>query len=390
MNMKQNYQGRFLCYEKELIRLRRHFHKNPELGLEEYETSSFIRNYLEKLGYEMKFVEPTGIIAELPDLKHREKLVVVRAEMDALPIKEKTGLAYASVNPGCMHACGHDAILASALILAKIISDEKETIPVRVRFLFEPAEEIGEGTIRMIQAGAMENPVPDAFLMFHYAADQTFGMAVHEGQASAMISGMQIEIEGKSSHWCQAEEGIDSIYGAALVCQAVHDLNKTYKRKGPCIVGMGMVHGGNYPNIIADHVELSGGIRAAYEEDFYGLKEQLEEKLVQIEGQTGTKIRMVFPKDPILAFANDPRYTEIAAEAGRKIFGDRFILEGEEELFLSGDNAYRYFQHTRGLFCVFLAAIPGEGHPLHHPCFGIDEKILPYSVEALYEILCRL
>ncbi|MCI5902534.1 MAG: amidohydrolase [Blautia sp.] len=374
-------------YEAELINLRRHFHRNPELGLEEFETSRFIRNYLEPLGYEIKGVDPTGLIAELPELRSRTRTVVLRAEMDGLPIQEKTGLAYASLRDGCMHACGHDAILASALILAKIISEEKEHFPVCVRFLFEPAEEIGEGTLRMLRAGALEDPVPDGFLMFHYAADQTYGMAVHEGQASAMISGMQITVDGKSSHWCQAEQGIDSIYGASLVCQAVHDLNETYVRKGPCIVGIGTVHGGNYPNIIADHVELTGGIRAAYEEDFYGMKNALEKELHRIEKQTGTHIRMVFPKDPILAFANDPEYTKIAAEVGRRIFKDRFLLEGEEELFLSGDNAYRYFQHTRGLFCVFLAAVPEKRYPLHHPCFVIDEKVLPDSVEALYEII---
>ena len=118
-----------------------------------------------------------------------------------------------------------------------------------------------------------------------------------------------------------------------------------------------------------------------------GLKSALEKELKRIEKQTGTRIRMVFPKDPILAFGNDPEYTKIAAEVGRRIFKDRFLLEGEEELFLSGDNAYRYFQHTRGLFCVFLAAVPQKRYPLHHPCFVIDEKVLPHSVEALYEII---
>ena len=102
-----------------------------------------------------------------------------------------------------MHACGHDGIVATALILAKILAKEKEQFPVKVRFLFEPAEEIGEGAKRMLSAGALE-PKPDAFLMFHYAVDMPFGMAVHEGQASAMINGMEIRVHGKSSHWCQA------------------------------------------------------------------------------------------------------------------------------------------------------------------------------------------
>lgn len=165
-------------YTEELLSLRRHFHQHPELALQEVKTSAFIRIYLEKLGYEITPVEPTGLIAELPSLKIRKRLIVLRAEMDALPIQEQTELPYASVNQGCMHACGHDFIIASALILAKIVAEEQRNFPVRIRFLFEPAEEIGEGAKRMIQAGALENPKADAFLMFHYATDMTLGMAV--------------------------------------------------------------------------------------------------------------------------------------------------------------------------------------------------------------------
>lgn len=124
-------------YTEELITLRHYFHQHPELALQEVETSAYIRKYLEKLGYEIVPIEPTGLIAELPSLRNREKLVVLRAEMDALPIQEQTNLPYASVNQGCMHACGHDMILAAALILAKIVAEEQrmqESFPVRLRF----------------------------------------------------------------------------------------------------------------------------------------------------------------------------------------------------------------------------------------------------------------
>ena len=190
-----NYQCKFEKYKEELIRLRRHFHRHPELGLQEFETSAFIQEYLGKLGYRFRIVEPTGIIAEHPCQDEAafagKKKVVLRAEMDALPIQEQTGLSYASENAGVMHACGHDGIVASALVLARILAEEGEDFPVRMRFLFEPAEEIGEGAKRMLAAGALDGE-PDIFLMFHYAVDQSFGMAVHEGQASAMINGMEI------------------------------------------------------------------------------------------------------------------------------------------------------------------------------------------------------
>ena len=169
--------------------------------------------------------------------------------------------------------------------------------------------------------------------------------------------------------------------------KALHDFNETYKGKGPCLIGIGTIHGGEYSNIITDLVTLRGNIRAAYEEDYQALDKRLKETLNEIEAKTGTRIELEYPKPAVLPFANDPELTRIAETAGRKIFGEQFLLEGEEQLFLSGDNAYRYFLHTKGLFSVFLAGIPDKGYPLHHPKFQIDEDILPYSLEALYEIL---
>lgn len=379
----------FSQYEEEVIRLRRHFHQYPELALQEFQTSVFIQKYLEELGYQVRHVPPTGLIAEHPCMKNREKMVVLRAEMDALPVQECTGLAYASRNKGCMHACGHDGILAVALTLAKILSGQKD-FPVAVRFLFEPAEEIGEGTVRMLDGGALDKDKgrkADGFLMFHYACDQPLGMAVHKGQASAMIGKMEILIKGKSSHWCQAEKGIDSIYAAGLVVQKVHEISRDYVGKGPHVAGIGTIHGGEYPNIISDQVKLVGNIRACYREDFEQLKKALEQAFHKVEEVTGAQVCLSFPKDPVLPFANDPTLTAIAADTGRTIFGSRFLLEGEDELFLTGDNAYRYYQQTKGLFCVFLAAVPGEEHPFHHPKFQIDERILLPSVQTLYEII---
>lgn len=380
----------FREYEEELLRHRCYFHMHPELGLQEKETSAYIRNYLEKLGYEIIPVFPTGMIAELPDLKSREKTVVLRAEMDGLPIEEKTGLPYASVNKGCMHACGHDGILAVALTFCGILAQEKESFPVNVRFLFEPAEEIGEGAKKMLAAGAFENPVPDAFLMFHFAVDMPFGMAVHEGQASAMIAGIEIKVKGKSSHWSEAHKGIDSIYAGARAVQEVHDLNESYKGAAPCLVGIGTVHGGEYANIISDSMVLTGNIRACREADFWALYDELKKRLQKVEEETGAKLTLNIMKEPVLAFANDPEFTRIAEETGEEIFGEHFILEGEDELFLAGDNAYRYFQKTRGLFLIFLAAVPGHEHPLHHPEMVLDPEIFPYSLKTIYQTIKRI
>lgn len=364
MTKNLEYKGRFSEYTDELLSLRHHFHQYPELALQEKETSSFIQSYMEKLGYVLAPVPPTGWIAELPKLKDKERCIVLRAEMDALPIEEKTGLPYASKNVGCMHACGHDAILASALVLARIIAEEKDTFPVSVRFLFEPAEEIGEGAARMIEAGALDGVY--AFLMFHYAGDELFGMTVHEGQASSMIGGMEIHIHGKSSHWCEAEQGIDAIYGASVAAKAIHELNREYKGSGKALIGIGSIHGGEYANIIADHVVMKGNIRACKEEDYRRLQKSLKDILKKTEEETGTEIVVKEPKPPVLPFSNDVLLTEAVKKAGKKVFKERFWTEGEEELFLSGDNAYRYFQKVKGVFAVFLAGLKEENLSLIH------------------------
>ena len=119
-------------------------------------------------------------------------------------------------------------------------------------------------------------------------------------------------------------------------------------------------------------------------------EEELEKCLQEIEIRTGADIHMEFPKSPVYAFANDDELVQTAKYVGKEMFGEKFVLEGEDELFLSGDNAYRYFRETKGLFTVFLAGIRGEEYPLHHPKFRLDERILPFSVEALYEIVRRI
>ena len=124
---------------------------------------------------------------------------------------------------------------------------------------------------------------------------------------------------------------------------------------------------------------LTGNIRACREEDFYGLYHELQKRLNKIEEETGATASLSLLKEPVLAFANDPKLTEFAQKTGREIFGDRFFLEGEEELFLAGDNAYRYFQKTRGIFLVFLAQKPGNSYPLHHPKMELDESCLLYT-----------
>ena len=157
-----------------IMEVRRELHRFPELGFKEFKTAEIIKKELDRIGIPYDSgIAVTGIVGLIKGKKDG-KTVLLRADIDALPIDEESNCEFKSEIAGNMHACGHDFIIAAALILAKIVTEEQENFPVRIRFLFEPAEEIGEGAKRMLQAGALENPKADAFLMFHYAADMTY------------------------------------------------------------------------------------------------------------------------------------------------------------------------------------------------------------------------
>ena len=289
-----------------------------------------------------------------------------------------------------MHACGHDAILAVALTFCKILADEQETFPVNVRILFEPAEEIGEGARRMLDAGALGNPAADAFLMFHFAVDMPFEMAVHEGQASAMIAGIQIKIKGKASHWSEADKGIDSIYAGARAVQEIHDLNHSYKGDAPCLVGIGTAHGGEYAKYIADSMVLTGNIRPLPGRRFYGLYHELQKRLKKTEKEKQVPDHSFFFEGRCLLLPTIPNLQGLQRKQGRLSLETVFSWRGKTDLFLAGDNAYRYFQKTRGIFLVFLAQKPGNPYPLHHPRMELDQRIFSYSLETVCRMIKRI
>lgn len=161
---------------RELIALRRHLHARPELSLQERETARYIESYLLSLGLSPVRIGDHGITATVYARQPGCKTAAIRAEMDAIPVQEQLDVPWKSRNPGVMHACGHDAILASALMLAKLCSEHRDALKVNVKFLFQPAEENGKGTALMLDGGAMTDPKVDYFLMYHFVNDAPSGL----------------------------------------------------------------------------------------------------------------------------------------------------------------------------------------------------------------------
>lgn len=376
---------------KELFRLRRWLHSHPELSMEEEQTSRFIADYLETLGIPCRIIGKTGVIGTLMAESTDETslpTIAIRAEIDGLPICENTGLPFSSVYPGRMHACGHDAITAVVLCLARVLAEHVRELKYNIRFLFEPAEETGEGARYMIENGALEEPRPDAVLIFHFGNQETRSMEIQKSISTAAVGGLRISVKGKASHWSQRLEGIDALYAASRVVTAIHTINETFQTQYPFVLGFGMMNAGTGGNIMAEEAQMRGSLRAFTEADFDAVYEELQKRISEISEETGAKISLeIIRKIPPII--NDGALAEKGAKIGKELFGDRFSLG--EKPFLVGDNAAFYMQQVPGLRSVFLAGKEGgEVYPVHNPKFDIDEEVMVDALHFLYRFCCEV
>lgn len=374
----------FYDIAQEVISIRRQLHRFPELSLNEYKTSEFICNFLEKLGISCRRAANTGVIAVITK---GEKLptIAIRAEIDALPIQEENTFEYSSKNNGVMHACGHDGIIAVALGLAKYFCINKNKLKSNLKFIFEPGEEVGKGAKALISDGALESPKVDKIFIFHFTNSAPSGMEIQESVSTAEICSLKINIKGKSSHWGEQHKGIDAIYAGSEVICAIHKINETYKSLMPKVLGIGMAHGGVKNNIIAESFELGGTLRTFCEEDRNGIIELTREKLKDIEKQTGALIGFnIVPRIPPIV--NDSELVKIGTKVGREVFGKNMVVSSNP--FLAGDNAAFYFKEAKGLRVVFFAEKEGEvNYPLHNARFDFNEDILPMALKTLIKLV---
>ena len=292
----------FKNYQNEIVKLRRYFHAHPEPSLKEYSTADYIEKYLNENGIVTKRVGECGITAVLYSDNPDAKVVAVRAEMDAIAVKEENEIEYKSLNNGVSHACGHDAIMACTLVLAKICNENKSELKNTIKFIFQPAEENGEGTDIMLNGGVMKSPDVDYFIMFHFVNDAPYGMEVQYGSASAAIGKMEVTIKGKSAHWCNSDKGTDAIVASSEFILKLNELNSTYTSDLPFITGIGTINGGSAKNVIASDVYMEGTLRAAKPEDYHKLYNIIFDIASQIEEKYNVKIDIKTPNDLIIKY----------------------------------------------------------------------------------------
>ena len=372
---------------KEVIKIRRYLHKYPEISEKEYNTCKYIRNYLNNIGINNKVIGKTGVVGTL--IKDEDfPTVAIRAEIDALPINEENTFEYKSKNNGVMHACGHDGITAVVLGLAKLLSENKDKLNCNVKFIFEPAEEVGKGAKKLIEEKVLEDPKVDNMIIFHFANSDTIGMEIQKHISTATIGRVSINILGKSSHWGDAKEGIDAISISGKVLNIIDKMNNSLKDKGPFILGIGMINGGVKNNIMADSVRLEGTLRAVGDDKFNYLLNYLKEKMKILSEESGAKIEVNL-ESKLPSVVNDYNLVQIGRKIGEDIFKERFVLG--EKVYLAGDNAAYYFQKTPGIRMVFFAKRENEiNYPLHNSKFDFNEDIFYYALSTIYQMVLSI
>jgi amidohydrolase len=370
----------------QLVRIRRRIHRHPEFGFEEVETSKLVCHVLDQLGIPYRSgVARTGVIAEIGQGK---PIVALRAEMDALPITESTGLPFASQVPGMMHACGHDAHTAALLGAAMLLKDM--VLPRgTVRLLFQPAEETADeegksGADRMAEAGAMDQV--DAVIAQHNIVDQPPGtILVSPGPILAATDAFEVVIHGRASHGAYPHRGVDAIVLAAQVVNAVQSI--VARQIDPMeagVVTVGTISGGRKANIIAERVELTGTMRSFDAGVRQKLVEGLEDACRLTQWQGGDYELTLRQGHP--ATINDPAMTDLVR---RTALGFGFQV-GEEKPSPVSEDFSLLSSLAPGVYFLVGAALD-DGRPMrhaHNARFDLDERFLPIAA-AMYTETAR-
>jgi amidohydrolase len=369
-----------------LVMLRRELHQYPELAFQEYKTSQRIATELKKLGIDFKKgVAKTGVVGVLNRGK-KGKTVALRADMDALPVFEQTNFPYKSKNKRVMHACGHDVHIVCVIGTAKILTRLKEELPGKVKFIFQPSEEVHPGGAKpMIEAGVLKNPDVSGMFGLHCDSAIPVGkIGVREGPTMAQAEDFDITIIGKGGHGARPHDGVDTIVVASQVIQALQTIvSRKINPLEPVVISIGTIEGGSARNIICDRVILKGTARTLNKEIAKKIPGLLKEIVSGITKSAGASFELnYYGGYPILI--NHPQATDLARRSIAQLFGKEAIFEIEKPVMGGEDFAY-YLQKAPGSFLRLGIRNPKKDaiYPWHHPKFTVDEDAIKIGSAVL-------
>ncbi|MFS0871533.1 M20 metallopeptidase family protein [Paenibacillus xylanilyticus] len=364
-----------------MVEWRRHLHRNPEVSFHEEKTSSFVADMLESFGIEVKrHVGGHGVIGTIRGDKPGP-VVMLRADMDALPIQDEKDVEYASQKAGAMHACGHDGHVSILLGTALYFSRHQADIKGEIRFLFQPAEELlPGGAVKVIADGALDGV--DVIYGIHLWTPLPVGVAASkEGPLMAAADDFYIEIKGKGGHGGMPHSTIDSLVaGSALVMQLQTVVSRSVDPLRPAVLTIGTMQAGSAQNVIAESCKMSGTVRTFDEETRAEMKERVHTIVSQTGGAYGaqTEVNYIMGYPPVV---NDERETARFFRSAAQVFGEEQV-QTSPMLMPAEDFAY-YLQKVPGCFMFVGAGNPDKGaiYPHHHPKFDFDEDAMQHAVK---------
>lgn len=374
----------------EVVQTRRDLHRHPELGFAEKRTQGIVLKQLAAMGIDAEPCADTGVIGLIRG-KRPGRVLMLRADMDALPIDEAGDAPWKSETPGVMHACGHDAHTAMLLGVAKVLR-QRGIETGTVKLMFQPAEEGDGGALAMIKDGLLDNPRVDAALGFHVWSGYPVGQVMaRPGPVAASVDGFKLTVRGKGTHGATPEDGVDPVVIAAQIVTAAQALvTRRVGSRHRAVLSFTSVHGGSAFNIIPETVEMLGTFRTFDN----GVRERIRRDLEHLAGALAASMggsaeyTSLTENMPVL---NDPGMTEWVRRSAEAVVGaDRII---SPEPLMVGEDFGEVSERVPSAF-VWLGAghdDPALRFPHHHPRFTIDERVLAVgvaiAVRSVYDFL---
>ncbi len=364
-----------------LIEIYRHLHSHPELSGQEYQTAAYVAAVL--TSYEIDTQECAKKIGVVGELRvSDDKILAIRTDMDALPIEEGTGLTYASLQPGVMHACGHDLHTTVGLGTAMVLSEIKKALFGTVRFLFQPAEEITQGARWMIEDGVLDKV--SAILSLHaFPSIPAGSIGIRYGALTAALDDLEIVIIGQSADGGTPHEGVDAILTAAQVNLAL--LEEVIHRQDPLrpvVLSIGKINGGKLPNIIADRVQMLGTVRCLDPETHVSLPQRIEQTVARVCNNYGASYEINYrQKAPVLQ--NDSELIKLVETSAIEALGNEYVQLISNPS-LGAEDFSVYLKYVPGaMFRLGVGHKDKPNYSLHHPKFEVNEEAIATGVITL-------
>jgi amidohydrolase len=367
-----------------VVAIRRDLHRHPETAFEEHRTASLIASALQDAGLEVRRgVARTGVVGVLRGAAPGPTMLI-RADMDALPVQEVAGRAYGSQVAGKMHACGHDGHVAMALTAARVLARQRVDIPGNVVFAFQPAEETTGGAALMIADGALADPKVDAAIGVHLANTLLVGqVAASPGPVSAATDGFSLTVTGKGGHAARPHLSVDPVAISFQVGAALHLLMTRERSPAqPAVLTIGSIHGGTAGNVIADEVVMKGTLRT-YDAE---LRARLKQRIEEVAGGTASTLRgdaRVVWEEGYPPTVNDRAITALVNRVAAGVVGESGLVEHEASF--GGDDMAYFCAAVPGCYFRLGSANPAVGltNPPHSARFDFDEAALPLGAQLL-------